>query len=319
MWPAHIAESNCKARPSVTRTVRIPQPAPKPSLDIVLQEPTLLADNLGHKTWAAGYLLAKRAVELPAHVPSLRPQDTDAARLPTPPSDPPAPLPASPARPAPRHASPLALELGAGTGLAGLALARSLPVQVHLTDLPSIVDNLRANADANALATCAAQPQSSVLVFALDWSTVPDTTVKTLLRPGGASQDADSALAPPSVPSSYDSAPPAIPSSYDFVLAADPLYSPDHPAMLANAASFYLRRARETRFVVEVPIRDRHGGLVEELRAPLGRRGMQVVAAGPGGAWEEWGTDGMLVTCWWAVWAWREAGDVGHTSDACSS
>src|SRR5437588_35568 len=102
--------------PSQTRTFRIPVPFSK-TVEIILHEPTLTADNVGFKTWASAYLLSKR-------LPTLG-------------------LPVFPG-------SAKALELGSGTGLVGLAVAAVLKIPVLLTDLPQIVPNLQRNVDANA-------------------------------------------------------------------------------------------------------------------------------------------------------------------------
>ena len=59
------------------------------------------------------------------------------------------------------------LELGSGTGLAGLAAAAELGVEVTLTDLPEVVPALQRNADANAEALAANGARASV--EALNW------------------------------------------------------------------------------------------------------------------------------------------------------
>ncbi|KAH9833908.1 VPS28-domain-containing protein [Teratosphaeria destructans] len=106
-------------------------------LQITLHEPALTADNLGLKTWASSYLLAKRMALLKDTIPAL-PSDANI------------------------------LELGAGTGLVGLTAAALLHRHVILTDLPAIVPNLENNATANA--TLIASHGGSVSTAILDWS-----------------------------------------------------------------------------------------------------------------------------------------------------
>lgn len=89
-------------------------------LDITLYEPAMSEDNLGLKTWAASFLLAKR---LPLLLNILPPLGSSAG--------------------------PQILELGSGTGLVGLAAAAVFKKSILLTDLPAIVPNLDRNIQAN--------------------------------------------------------------------------------------------------------------------------------------------------------------------------
>ncbi len=131
------------AQPTLTRTFTIPGHLPNaPHIHIRLREPSLTSDNLGHKTWLASYLLARRLPSLRHFLPSiLRPSSTDSPRI---------------------------LELGSGTGLLGIAAAALFPdASVHLTDLEAIVSNLQANVKANEVLFPKGKSPS---VGALDWS-----------------------------------------------------------------------------------------------------------------------------------------------------
>lgn len=108
---------------AISRKFRIPPAKDKPSEDIEIHEPALTADNLGLKTWASSYLLARRLWRLAADDNSI-PSANDFAP----------------------HS---VLELGAGTGLVGLSAAMVLGTGVLLTDLPEIVENLERNALVN--------------------------------------------------------------------------------------------------------------------------------------------------------------------------
>ena len=113
----------------IERTFRIPLAASATresnettddSVSIKLREPALTGDNLGLKTWASSFLLAKRLALLKdAVLPELGPAEQ-------------------------------ILELGSGTGLVGLAAAAVFQRQVVLTDLPEIVLNLEHNINCNA-------------------------------------------------------------------------------------------------------------------------------------------------------------------------
>ena len=124
----------------MTRTFTIPRyQSLEPALQIKLVEPSLTADNLGHKTWLASYLLARRLPHLIAN--SVIPSPDHPLRI---------------------------LELGSGTGLLGITAAALYPTaQTRLTDLPPIVDNLAQNVLANASLFEDNKPTVDVL----DWST----------------------------------------------------------------------------------------------------------------------------------------------------
>ena len=106
---------------------------------VTLHEPAITADNLGLKTWASSYLLARRLCILSPTLP-----------IPSP-----------------------ALELGSGTGLVGIACAAVLEANTTLTDLPPIIPNLTRNVTHNHMR---AQPLTNVgrmEVKVLDWADPP--------------------------------------------------------------------------------------------------------------------------------------------------
>lgn len=115
-------------------------------VDIVLHEPALTADNLGLKTWASSYLLAKRLCMLALPERLLERVQLGGASQPT----------------------SKILELGSGTGLVGIAAAIVLRTSVVLTDLPEIVPNLERNVAVN---TALVQSHGGELqTETLDWS-----------------------------------------------------------------------------------------------------------------------------------------------------
>jgi predicted nicotinamide N-methyase len=229
------------ARPPLTRTFTVPHP-PSSSIAITLHEPTLTSDDLGLKTWASSYLLARRLHSL-AH-----------------------------------HLSPLTnvLELGAGTGLLGIAAAAILRSTVHLTDLPAIVPNLERNIAANVVMI--AEHGGFATAGVLDWSDDGPT------------------------PSSEENA------KYNLVLAADPLYSPTHPQLLVQTISRWLRRpgvegGDGSRVIVELPLREAYRPEIAEFRARMERVGLGIREEGEESGRDDWGGGGE-VRCWWGVWGW---------------
>lgn len=220
------------------------------TLELILHEPAMQEDNLGLKTWASSYLLAKRLVLLRSTLPVLPPN----AHI---------------------------LELGAGTGLVGLAAAAVFGRHVVLTDLPGIVPNLTRNLEANAAAPAATETGAEAAV--LDWSNPSDF----------------------SVPSSSVQA--VRPNSFPLILAADPIYSPAHPRLLVQTIAAHLSRTKEARLIVELPLREAFGVERADLRSRLEGLGLKLLDEGEEVGYDDWvASDGEReeVRCWWGVWGW---------------
>ncbi|KAI1364393.1 putative methyltransferase-domain-containing protein [Xylaria arbuscula] len=92
--------------------------------ELIVREPPITGDSLGHKTWASSYFMAQLLDSFTngclAHL--LGPDRRDALKI---------------------------LELGSGTGLLGLAAAASWEANVILSDLPDIMSNLDHNIKQN--------------------------------------------------------------------------------------------------------------------------------------------------------------------------
>ena len=176
------------------------------------------------------------------------------------------------------------LELGAGTGLVGIAAAAILCTHVDLTDLPEICENLRKNVQSNEKSLKAAGGSASV--FPLDWSALPP--VETVR----ASQ------------------------KYSFVMAADPLYSSLHPLLLSNAISLYLKRHRDARAVVELPLREAYQPEVDDFKVKMMEKGLGITQEGKETGFDDWADGKQEVKCWWAIWKWQELKEVEASSES---
>lgn len=167
-----------------------------------------------------------------------------------------------------------ALELGSGTGLVGLAAAGTWDVPVLLTDLPEIVPNLQRNVDANRVLL-----KSQVDVAVLDWR---DKT----------SRKKES-------------------EKFDLVLAADPIYSPEHPALVAGMVGVWMKRGSEARAIVEMPLRDGFEAEREGFKKCMSAEGLVVIDQGVETGFDDWGNG--EVKCWWSVWGWAKDSDLIST------
>ncbi|OQO11722.1 hypothetical protein B0A48_03449 [Cryoendolithus antarcticus] len=218
-------------------------------IEITLHEPALAADSLGLKTWASSYLLAKRLCLLRDEVlPPLRPHD-------------------------------FVLELGAGTGLVGLAAAVVFQRPVILTDLPAIVPNLQRNIEQNEDLLAARQGYASAAV--LDWAS-PESFA-CLTHAG-------------------------VPHAFPLILAADPVYDAHQPGLLVNAIGCHVELSADASIVIELPLREDFAAERQDLRDRMEGLGLEIREQGEEVGYDDW-TDHegemVEVRCWWAIWGWK--------------
>lgn len=226
--------SGRNAMPSMTRSFQI-----NDHLSIALFEPSLTEDNIGFKTWISSLLLAQRLPHLRCHIP------TSCTRI---------------------------LELGAGTGLVGIAAACTWKVDVLLTDLPEIVPNLQKNVESNKAQ--AQQYSVNMSTRTLDWSDdtcIPLTEVDKFM----------------------------------VIIAADPIYTTDHPKMLVETVDRWLANSEDARFIVELPLREAYKQERDDLGYRLNYANLHITDEGTEIGYDDWqGSDGQPteVKCWWSVW-----------------
>ncbi|KAA6415124.1 MAG: glucose-inducible SAM-dependent methyltransferase Rrg1 [Lasallia pustulata] len=171
------------------------------------------------------------------------------------------------------------LELGAGTGLVGISAAAVWGVHVHLTDLPTIVPNLSSNITANAAALSASGGVATSDV--LDWSVLPSEQLQPSRK-------------------------------YGIILAADPLYSPEHPRLLVQTITRCLATEISARVVVELPLREAYMAEIEDLNTRMVEAGLRLLVHGEEVGYDDWaggkGSSGLKeVKCWWGIWGWKDA------------
>ena len=215
-------------------------------VQLTLYEPPMTSDNLGLKTWASSYLLAKQLCFLRQYIPDL-------------------------------ESGVSILELGAGTGLVGMAAALVFERHTILTDLPEIVPNLEQNARSNseAISSCGGTVSAAVL----DWT-----------RPNELELN------------SFDGSP----NSFPLIVVADPIYSSDHPRMLVDAIKCHLSTDANARLVIELPLREAYADERQDLRDRLAEIGLRIIEQGEEVGYDDWsagqGEELSEVRCWWSVW-----------------
>lgn len=247
--------SGRNAMPAMSRSFWVP--TAEGEVKITIHEPALTADNLGLKTWASSYMLAKRLYRI--SIPSTMTPDCPV------------------------------LELGSGTGLVGIAAAAVWGASVWLTDLPEIVPNLSRNIDANQKVIEAAGSSASAAV--LDWS-VPDDV--SPLTPGPSPFDANSSSA-----------------RFPIILAADSVYSPEHPRLFVQAIKRWLRQSAAARVIIELPLREAYSPEIDDFRGRMRDVGLRVLDQGEEAGYDDWGWSSngrggqQEVRCWWSIWGWQ--------------
>lgn len=238
-------KSGRTAMGDISRTFVVPSSTG--TIDVDLNEPALTEDNLGFKTWASSYILARRLHMLKP--PSLEESD-------------------------------LVLELGAGTGLVGIAAALIWNTPVVMTDLPEIEPNLAQNIRLNSHHSeeCRVEMTSGVL----NWAAPKDLHIRR-------GSNAELELVQSS-------------KKARVVLGADSLYSPEHPRLFVNAVRFWLDRTQGSRLIIANPLRKAYAEQRKELHELLQELGLEVIQEGVDVGRDDWAEE---VSVMWAVWGWR--------------
>ncbi|EPS40096.1 hypothetical protein H072_6111 [Dactylellina haptotyla CBS 200.50] len=256
------------AMPDIDRSFKVAE-----NVEIKIHEPSLDGDNLGLKTWGAAYVLGKRVAGDQVMKDMIRTAlDSDKQQ---------------------RHGTAKRiLELGSGTGLVGLSLAATIlttlggrmdgetaHVQVHLTDLPPILPNLQRNVEMNKRLIPAAV---QITTEHLDWSTHASAELSGVTSKGAMNR-------------------------YPLIIAADCLYSSEHPGLLSGAVSGWLQKSKDARFIIEIPLRKLFGEVRVDFKRLMVGKGFVIIEEGEEDAMDDWGDGGELMKCWWVVYGWAGA------------
>ncbi|KKA02078.1 Protein-lysine N-methyltransferase HuEFM2 [Hanseniaspora uvarum DSM 2768] len=167
---------------------------------IQIKELGIANDNIGWKTWGASYPFSQKVIRNNTLFEDIASHPENVHRI---------------------------LELGSGTGLAGVSIVKKMLLDevnnwtLHLTDLPEIVENLEENIKLNK-----ADIKDKVFVRPLDWKDPSDFKKET--------QNV----------------------KFDFVVVCDCLYSPEHPKLVANTIDEFL--SGNGLLYLEIPLREKY-------------------------------------------------------------
>ncbi|CAD0088118.1 unnamed protein product, partial [Aureobasidium vineae] len=234
------------------------------TVQVSIHEPALTEDNLGLKTWASSFVFARNWHTLRDRIPLIFDKDETATIL----------------------------ELGAGTGLVGIAAAAVLGANVLLTDLPEIVPNLERNIASNR--DMIESRNGSARAAMLDW-TVPEKII--------CPEDAEEPRRPLVAEGKS--------SRYSLVVAADPIYSKEHPAWLVQTINCHLDQGPDARVLIQIPIRDAYAEERADLKDRMIKIGLELCHEQTETGYDDWsdgqGEELSEVECWLGMWKWKDA------------
>jgi predicted nicotinamide N-methyase len=167
------------------------------------------------------------------------------------------------------------LELGAGTGIVGLTAAAIWTQKVILTDLPPLLPALDANVRSNESVV-----KQLVSCGSLDWCSPSILTLQD-----GTAYHAHKDKA-------------------HVILAADTVYSEEHPELISNTVLCWLARTESSRFIITYAMRVAYLDQIRELWELLETGGLESIQEGREEAEGEDWDDELL--CEWSVWRWKQ-------------
>jgi predicted nicotinamide N-methyase len=260
--------------PEMTRNWVIPASYNLPEIKFDIREPPLTGNNLGLKTWGTSYVIAKKLENFSIQYLDHLFTESGVSK--------------SGASKRSLLASAKVLELGAGTGLVGIAAGAAWGAEVFLTDLLDIADNLLFNVEKNA--PTVAEFGGNISSGVLDWRE-PDQALEVV------------PVKKFSV-SSFEKVPGILTNNWQIVLAADPLYDDDHPALLANVVQKFLQDDEASRALIAIPMRDNTTiALSEKLSNLMTENGFLVDCSGEEICQDDWeASNGPEVKLRWTFW-----------------
>jgi len=181
------------------------------------------------------------------------------------------------------HSVPTVLELGAGTGLVGLSAACIWRTSVVLTDLPPILPNIQANIEMNS--DIVRENGGSVVCGTLDWAAPKNMDLET--------RNEETSMIDERAKS----------WRARVIVAADTVYSEEHPELLVNAIKARLDLGPKARLVMCYPLRIGYLDYIRDLWSRMEEAGLVCDQEGRETIDESWEEDTPYE---WCVWRWQD-------------
>jgi hypothetical protein len=173
-----------------------------------------------------------------------------------------------------------------------MAASAVLGARVLLTDLPEIEGNLARNVKQNqeVITKQGGIAQTAIL----DWSN-PSQIIPSASSVSATSMDTASFKENKI-------------AKFPVIVAADSIYSDEHPAMLVKAIHTWLALGPVSRVIVELPCRDGYDTERQDFRNRMLQSGLGIIEEGEETGYDDWSgsTQDELqeVKCWWSIWSW---------------
>jgi predicted nicotinamide N-methyase len=250
--------------PQFPHTMAVPRPSKyivptsqKDNVSLVISEASCEAEGLHLVTWSSAFLLSKELHRLQIDRAQLRDPVTGYSIL----------------------------ELGAGTGLTGIAAAAVWGGSALLTDLPTIIPGIQVNADLNREAIAAYGGR--VACGTLDWNS-PDRIYvhATSGETGQTKMEVNNE------------------SAFPVIVTADTMYTEDHPRLVSQTILKCLRKTEDARAVVMYAMRIAYIDHIREFWELMEAGGLVAVQEGRAEIdLKDWDDEKLHE---WCVWKWKD-------------
>lgn len=179
---------------------------------------------------------------------------------------------------------PSVLELGAGTGLVGISAVALRHAKVLLTDLAPILPGLDANISLNK--QLLSRTGSSASCGLLDWTHPSEIHILP-----GATGNGNEILTPESL-------------KLDLILAADTLYSAEHPELVTNAILTWLAPGANSRAILCYLLRVAYLDDIRRFWELMESAGLECLEEGREEGSENW-NEVANTPYEWCIWGWQ--------------
>lgn len=229
----------------------------KENVSLVISEASCEAEGLHLVTWSSAFLLSKELYKLQIDRTQLKEPGTGYSIL----------------------------ELGAGTGLTGIAAAAVWGASALLTDLPTIVPGVQVNADLNKDAVTA--NGGKLGCGTLDWNSPDSIYIHTPSEEGQ----------PTPIEVNDETA-------FPVIVTADTMYTEDHPRLVSQTILKCLRRTKHARAVVMYAMRIAYIDHIREFWELMEDGGLVAVQEGRAEIdLKDWDDEKLHE---WCVWKWKD-------------